>query len=493
VKLSVRIALWIAPLAALWAVWLARAWLGTDWLGAEVHIWLPLGSVLWVLLALANTFRIYPYRGLVLAALLPSAAALGVIVSDLFLGIALAADAAVMLVALADLATLPRRRTFAVERQLGRVASLKQAHRVALTVINHGAGERTVWLRDGADQELNAFPEEFTLRLAGRSRATVQYQIRSARRGAFTLRAIHLRVRSRLALWQRYIDYPLESVLHVYPDMKQLSEYAILARKNRLQLLGVRRTRRIGQDNEFERLRDYSVDDNFRHIDWRATARRRKLTVKDFQVNQSQRLVFLLDCGRMMTNEAAGLSLLDHALNAMLMLSYEALAHGDAVGLLCFSDEIHGYVPPRSGQRQMNRLLHAAFDRFPRLVESRYDEAFLYLSRHQRRRSLVVLVTNVIDEVNAHQVEQYLGTLVGRHLPLGVLLRDRRLFDAADMKQAHERTLYEGAAAADILSWRHQVLADLNAKGVLSLDVFPEEMTAPLINRYLEIKARHLL
>ena len=102
----------------------------------------------------------------------------------------------------------------------------------------------------------------------------------------------------------------------------------MLARTNRLSLMGVRRTRKIGQDNEFERLRDYTRDDNYKHIDWRSTARRSKLTVKDFQANQSQRLLFLIDCGRMMTNEADGLSLLDHALNAMLMLSYVALKQG---------------------------------------------------------------------------------------------------------------------------------------------------------------------
>jgi uncharacterized protein (DUF58 family) len=275
--------------------------------------------------------------------------------------------------------------------------------------------------------------------------------------------------------------------------MKQLSEYALLARTNRLNLLGVRRTRRIGQNNEFERLRDYTPDDNYKHIDWRSTARRRKLTVKDYQTNQSQRLIFLLDCGRMMTNMAGELSLLDHSLNAMLMLSYVALSHGDSVGLLCFSDEIHGFVPPTSGLRQMNRLLHASFDRFPRLVESRYDQAFLYLATHCRKRSLVILISNLIDEVNANQVGQYLRSFVGKHLPLGVLLRDRHLFEAADVPNPDEDALYRAAAAADILTWRQQVLADLEAKGVLSLDVFPEGLTAPLINSYLEIKARHLL
>jgi uncharacterized protein (DUF58 family) len=329
--------------------------------------------------------------------------------------------------------------------------------------------------------------------MQGRSRTTWEYVLRPGRRGAFTISRVYLKVQSRLGLWQRLLSYPCETIVHVYPDMKQLREYALLARTNRLRQVGVRRTRRIGQDHDFERLRDYTIDDNYKHIDWRATARRRKLTVKDFQATQSQRLVFLVDCGRMMTNEAAGLSLLDHALNAMLMLSYVALRHADSVGLICFSDEIHAYVPPRNGMNQMNRLLHASFDRFPRLVESRYDQAFRYLASHSRKRSLVVLVTNVIDEVNANQVQQYLRNLVGRHLPLGVLLRDHQMFDAAERERPQGSAFWRAAAAAEILAWRHQVLTDLASKGTLTLDVFPEQMTAPLVNRYLEIKARHLL
>ena len=260
-----------------------------------------------------------------------------------------------------------------------------------------------------------------------------------------------------------------------------MNEYALLARTNRLSLLGVRRTRRVGHDHDFERLRDYTVDDNYRHIDWRSTARRQKLTVKDFQSSQSQRIIFLLDCGRMMTNEAGGMSLLDHGLNALLMLSYVALRQGDSVGMIGFSDEIHGYVPPRSGMAQMNRLLHASFDRFPRLCESRYDQAFHYLASHCRKRSLVVLITNVIDEVNSNQIERYLTNLVGRHLPLGVLLRDHRLFDAVDVEHPSGQALWTAAAAAEILTWRRQVLTDLQTKGVLSLDVFPETLTARLV------------
>jgi len=141
----------------------------------------------------------------------------------------------------------------------------------------------------------------------------------------------------------------------------------------------------------------------------------------------------------------------------------------------------------------MNRLIQAGFDQFPRLVESRYDQAFLYLSTHCKRRSLVVLATNVIDEVNAGAVVDYLSNINGQHLPLGVLLRDREMFDAADTPDEDPFQMYRAAAAADILLWRDQIVKDLTHRGVLIVDAFPDELTAPLVNQYLEVKAKHLL
>ncbi len=455
--------------------------------------WLMLAVLLAPLALLGYWKQIYPHTPLVVLLTVPCVISLATLFRpDVFVYV-LAIDMVLVLVAIADLISLPPAGALDAERSTLRIVSVQQRHPVTLTVSNRSQRSWFVWIRDDVPQEFTATPDEFVRRLPPRSRITLHYEMTASRRGSFSMSRVHLRVRSLLGMWQRYLSYPSDSVLHVYPDMKQLSEYAVLARTNRLSLMGVRRTRRVGQDHDFERLRDYTPDDNYKHIDWRTTARRNKLTVKDFQTSQSQRIIFLLDCGRMMTNLAAGLSLLDHSLNAMLMLSYVALQKGDSVGLICFSDEIHSFVPPRGGMSQMNKLLHASFNRFPQLVESRYDQAFFYLSSHCKKRSLVILMTNVIDEVNANQVERHLSTLVGRHLPLGVLLRDHQLFDAANLPHPRDLALYRAAAAAHILNWRQQVLTDLQHQGVLSLDVFPEEMTAPLVNQYLEIKARHLL
>lgn len=398
-----------------------------------------------------------------------------------------------------------------VRREISRTGSLRVPVESALTVRNQSSMRLLGEFREDLPEQFTASPETHPLDLAPGMETRAVCELTAHRRGAFSLEHVYLKVESPLRLWQRQITIDVQDRLNIYPDMKQLSDYAMLARTDRLSLIGVRRTRRIGQDSDFERLRDYTRDDNYRHIDWRSTARRNKLTVRQFQSDQSQRLIFMLDCGRMMTNQRDGYSLLDHALNASLMMAYVALKQGDAVGMICFSDKIHAYIPPRGGASQMNRLLQAGFDQFPRMVESRYDQAFLHLNHACKRRSLVTMITNVVDEVNSEVVVDYLSNLTGTHLPLAVLLRDREMFDAADapvlasLAEAElfgesnasptvdDFTLYRAAAAADILVWREEVLTGLRHRGVLCVDAFPDELTAPLVNQYLEVKAKHLL
>ena len=404
-----------------------------------------------------------------------------------------AVDIVIVAAALFDLFTLPDHKHVQVSRHMPRVASLDKPHPVEIAIDNRSRRVLRMRLSDDASDHLTIDPPMHTIRVEPGKRLSVQHTLTSHRRGGFALENVYCQIGSLLGLWRRQHTFSCKGDLHVYPDIQQISEYALLARTNRLSQIGVRRTRRAGQENEFERLRDYQQDDNYKHIDWRSTARRQKTTVRTFQTDQSQRVIFLLDCGRMMTNEHERLSLLDYALNSVLMLSYVALDQGDSVGMLCFSDHIHRYVPPAGGKQQMNRILHAGFDQFPRMVQSRFDQAFLYLSTHCRRRSLVVLITNVIDQVNAQQIDNYMGNLIGAHLPLVVLLRDHSVFQAADNPSPDPAVLYRSAAASQLLTWRNQVIHRMKAAGSLTLDVFPEEMTSPLVNQYLEVKARHLL
>jgi uncharacterized protein (DUF58 family) len=437
---------------------------------------------------------VWPGRALGVALLVPALLSLVLFIREEVLPLVLAIDGIVAFVALIDLASLVGAGHLRVERQVGRVCSLNEHQDVVLSIENTGRHARSLRLRDDVPDEFSADPSAFDVTVPGTRQASLTYRFVPKRRGTYVFEQVDALVDSRLGFWRGQYSWPLRTEVRVYPNIHQVARFTMLARRDRLSTMGLRRSRRLGTDNEFERLRDYIEGDDPRHLDWRATARRRKLTCRAFQANQSQRIMFLIDCGRLMAGDTGdGLSPLDHAFNAMLLLAHVALIRGDQVGMLVFSDRVCAYVAPGGGPRRINRLVHGVHNIFPEMVEPRYDRAFIELEQRCRKRSLVVLMTNLFDELSAELAGEYLRNLSGRHLPLGVFLRDHDLFAMADSAAAGGAGLYQGAAAASLLNWRERVLAGLRMSGVLTLDVFPEELTAVLVNRYIEIKARHLL
>lgn len=446
---------------------------------------------------------IAPTRRLCLLALVPLVPTLALFVAPATWPAVAVADFLVVAVAIGDLATLPPRRALRARRELKAIATRGATQRVAVTLENRSRRGCDVEVVDDRPPSLEVDAPIPPFRLPAGGRRRVIYSLVPTERGEVRLEQVFIRCGSRLKLWNSFRKLPAADTLHVYPALEQIGRYALYARTNRMSLLGVRRSRRIGTDNEFERLRDYSSDDQFKSIDWRATARRLKLTVRDHQSNQSQRIVFAIDCGRMMVNRTAGESLVDAALDAALTLAHVALAQRDEAGILCYDDTVTRWLPPRGGHGQLNRMVAAVHDVQPRLVESRADTALLHLQRHCRKRTLLVVLTNLIDDRNAERIKSHLAPTVGRHLPLVALLRDRAVFDPVETwERDHDHRRLDGGdgglltragAAADILLWRRQVLADLEGAGVLTLDARPEDLTAALVSEYLAIKARRLL
>lgn len=453
---------------------------------------LLLVAVLYLLMC-AWIKKIYPTpQVLWLAAAALTASVCGVVYGQAFL-VAGIFDALVVILLLLDQTTLLRRMDIRATRTMQKTASIRKPHAAQLSLMNYTNRTYFIQVKDDSHRDLNANPVQHEVYAPAQRTIELEYTMKPAKRGAFHFECVYVRRFSLLRFWSQFRRIAVPGDLNVYPDMQQLAEYALLARTNRLSLIGMRKTRRVGQDNNFERLRDYNEDDNYKHIDWRSSARRNKLTVKQFQTDQSQRVMFLLDCGRMMTNEDGRLTMVDHALNSILMLSYVALSQGDSVGMMAFSDRVHSFVPIRGGKSQMNRLIHAGFDRFPEFVPTRFDKAFLHFTNNCRRRSMVFLITNVVDEVSAIEVTNYLSSLTRLHLPVLTLLRDTRIFDYADNPNEDETVLYRSAAASQVILWRSELIKKIQHSGVLAVDAFPRDLTSPMVNQYLQAKAKHLL
>lgn len=436
-----------------------------------------------------------PTRRFVLLALAPLALAIGMVFERRLLGPMLVADGALALLAMVD-AWLARRLALDIERETPPVWSVGRENPVKLHV-RSGEGRR---LHLAVTDELppgvvaQGLPARVTLEPGGRT--VVTYHARPAQRGQVVLGGHVARAPSPLGLWRRQLRFAARGEAKVYPDVTAVRTYELAARQSRENLL-VRAVRLRGGENEFERLREYGRDDQYRDIDWKATARRGRLIAREYQQERNQTVVCLLDCGRLMTAESDGLAHLDHALNAVLMLSHVAARAGDQLGLLAFDSKVRLYLAPEGGRRAAQRVARATYDLQPSLVESDYEAAFAYLGTRLRKRALVLLFTQVIDDLSAKALLRQVRALPRRHLPVSVIFRDLDLERLAEplggLAAQPDGDLYVGAAAAEAITWRERLVRDLKQGGSLVLHVPPRQATPAVIDRYLQIKAQHLL
>jgi uncharacterized protein (DUF58 family) len=360
---------------------------------------------------------------------------------------------------------------------------------VRLTLRNPSRRALALTVTDDAPGEVDGLPLQ--LGLPAGTAVEVSYELTMQRRGQHAFGPLTARWSSPLGLWMCQRTVPLEGQLRVYPDFEQLRRTGLRARAAERRA-PVRARRRPGGENEFQGLRPYVAGDPYKHIDWKATARRREFTTREFGQESNQNVLFLLDMGRMMSARSGGLTNFDHALNAAVIMGQTALRHGDRVGLLAFDSQVRAWLPPRGGARHGAALIRSTYDLFPGFDEPDYAMAFRHLTARVRRRSLVVLLTTAIDEVNAELTQRLTMGLRSRHLPLVVWLRDPEL-DEMVHAPPDEVSPYRRAAVSQLLAWRQRSLDGLERRGALVVDTRPAQLTSEVLNTYLEIKARRLL
>lgn len=309
-------------------------------------------------------------------------------------------------------------------------------------------------------------------------------------RGAYRFDEVALRVTGPWGLAGRQYSFDLSQEAKVYPDISAIHGYSLLARKGALHEIGMRNVRLVGVGTEFESLREYRDGDDYRDIDWKATARRGAPVVRTFEAERSQTIVLAVDAGRLMTPRVSGLSKLDRAINASLLLAHLAVKAGDNVGLLVFGRDVRTFLPPRKGHRQFLRILEALYAVEERVEEPDYAGALRYLAGRITRRSLIVLFTELVGTEPSHRLIGVLGSLAPRHLPLVITQRNQDVEALAASLPDSESAVYRAGVAQDILHHKAEALGVLRSRGALVLDVVPERLSVASVNRYLEIKAR---
>ncbi len=272
-----------------------------------------------------------------------------------------------------------------------------------------------------------------------------------------------------------------------------MRRYDLLLKRNRLQELGLRSTRQFGEGTEFERLRDYLPDDEYRRIDWKATARRHHPVTVEYQTERSQNVIAVLDTGRMMQSPVADMAKLDYVVNAVLLLGYVATGKGDKVGLLTFANDVDSWLNPRQGRGQFYRMLELLYGVEAQPVEPDYRRALTYLAHKQRKRALVVIFTDLSGGASMEALVSHASVLARRSLPLVVTISDPDVVAASQQTPTDSLSVYQRTAAARLLDERQLALDQLRRQGVLTLDVPANQLSIAVINRYLELKAKTLL
>ena len=378
----------------------------------------------------------------------------------------------------------------AVERTVPVKFSIGVPNRCELTIVNRSARAGLIQGRETPPSAFSGTRTFESLQLEPHGRRELEFAFTPAERGAYRFGDAAFRTLGPRRLAGHVFEAPTAQDVRVYPDILAVHGYSLLARRGMLHEIGVRAARFSGVGREFESLRDYESGDDYRDIDWKATARRGQPVVRRFEAERSQTMILAIDAGRLMTARVGGLAKLDRAINAALLLAWLAWNAGDNVGLLVFARDIERFLPPRKGHRQFLAILEALYSVEARMEEPDYARAMRYLASRVSKRSLVVVFTELVGTEPSRRLLSVLGQLTSRHLPLVITQRNAQVEALAGAMPVTESDVFRASVAQDILHDKAAAMRVLQARGSLVLDVSPEKLSVAAVNRYLEIKAR---
>ena len=323
--------------------------------------------------------------------------------------------------------------------------------------------------------------------------ATLIYGVIPPRRGRFEFGQTALRFRSRFGLVWCQVDVAEPVAVKVYPNMRRAREAELKALGARSVVSSHRKTSWRGEGREFESMRDYVRGDELRHISWTATARRGKLTTRQYQIERDQTILIALDAGRLMTARIEQETKLDSAVHATLALFSAAGRAGDNAGLVVFGRRIKSYLAPSRGRDHIEAALEALYAVEPEMIEPSYPHAFEFIAANSKRRALVVLLTDLVDEEGSKELLTSLHILRPRHLPLVVTIADRDLKAVVRQSPDSVRDLFTQSVAEEIIYHREAALRLVESIGGLALDVTAAALAPALLETYLRVKERGLL
>lgn len=378
-------------------------------------------------------------------------------------------------------------------RQLAERFSNGDFNEVAIEVENRYTFQIDVVVQDGVPDQFQWREQNHNITLPARSKISIRYQLRPVTRGEYHFGQIALFVTSPLGLICRRSYSGQKQMVPVYPSFRQMQKYELMAISNRLTDVGLKKIRRIGHTMEFDHIREYVVGDDYRTLNWKATARKSQFMVNQYQDERAQRVYSLIDMGRVMQMPFEEMTLLDYAINAALVIANIALRRGDRAGLITFSQKIEALLAADQKRAQLSRIMEVLYNQQTGFLESNYEMLTATVRRKVKQRSLLLLFTNFESLSSMHRQLGYLRIMAASHLVVVVFFENTELATITDEPAKNTEQIYIKTIAEKFAYEKRLIVAELEQHGIHSVLTKPKDLSVQTINKYLQLKARGLI
>jgi uncharacterized protein (DUF58 family) len=388
---------------------------------------------------------------------------------------------------------LPKPRQLSIKRTWRSPAALSLHSEIEITLTNSSRKSIYTTIIDTVPLQLTEVPPSLRLRVGPNDEASVTYRVCPTKRGDAKLDACYLRYQSVLRIAERWVSAPLQQTVRIYPNLEEAKRYSMYLLRSRQFALEKRHTRVRGIGREFESLREYQLGDEYRDICWTAAARRAKLVTRVYQMERSQTVWIVIDSGRLMRARVGRLSKLDQAVNSALSLAQVALYSGDRVGLIAYGRAVRQQLPAAKGSAHLRHFIEQLAMVREEGSEADHLQMAGRLLTDQKRRSLIVWLTDLAETAMTPEVIEAASIMMPRHLVLFVVIGQPDLGELAARTPQTESEMYRVAAAQEMVHRRELLLAQLRERGALALEVTSGAVSPVLVNAYLQIKERNQL
>lgn len=333
----------------------------------------------------------------------------------------------------------------------------------------------------------------FHLKIGSGKHRTIEYDVRPLKRGEYHFGAVNIFVKSPIGFIQKRFKFSQDIMVPVFPSFMQMRKYELLAISNRLTDFGIKKIRKIGNNSEFDQIKEYVFGDDYRTINWKATARKNKLMTNQYQDEKSQQVYAVIDMGRIMRMPFDGLSLLDYAINSSLVITNIAMLKHDKAGIVTFSNKVQSVLPAERKSGQLNKILHLLYNQKTGYLESDYENLYININTKISQRSLLLLYTNFESLSGLKRQLKYLLRLAKDHLLVVIFFENTELTDFLNKPAKTTEEIYSKAIAEKFAFEKKLIVKELEKYGIQSILTPPQNLSVNSINKYLELKARGLI